>query len=349
MLILGIESSCDETAISLVEDGHKVLSSHISSQIDQHSAYGGVIPELAAREHLSNITPVLNLSLQEAGKSLEDIDGIAVTHQPGLLPALLVGTSFAKGLSASLNVPLTGVNHLVAHVYAGFIEEQHLLEKESYPLSALLVSGGHTQIILIQEDGSAKIIGQTIDDAAGEAFDKAAKILDLGYPGGPLIDKLAKKGNHKAVDFPRPLCTKKDIAKHRFNFSFSGLKTSLYYKVKDQELKDQELLDFVASYQWAIVDVLTRKTLDACKEHGAKNIVVGGGVACNSLLRSHLTEQAGRRGIQTFLTPAKYCSDNAAMIAALGYHNLKNGKKGQGMSLETSPRAEKLAKVAFLK
>ena len=348
MLILGIESSCDETAVSLVEDGHNVLSSHISSQIEQHSAYGGVIPELAAREHLSNISPVIELALQEADRTLDDVDGIAVTHQPGLLPALLVGTSFAKGLASTLNKPITGVNHLVAHIYGGFIEQQQLLKKESYPLISLLVSGGHTQIILIQENGEAEIVGQTLDDAAGEAFDKAAKILNLGYPGGPLIDKLAKKGNHKAVQFPRPLCNAKDKEKNRFNFSFSGLKTSLYYKVKDQKLEDQELLDFIASYQWAIVDVLTRKVLDACQHYGAKNIVICGGVACNSLLREHLKSTAKKKGIDTYLTAPKYCTDNAAMIAALGYHYLKDGGNDAGLALETSPRVEKLTAVPFL-
>ena len=223
MLVLGIESSCDETAISLVEDGHNVLSSTISSQIQKHAEYGGVIPELAAREHLTNINEVLKLSLAEAGKELSEVDGIAVTNHPGLLPALLVGTSYANGLSASLYIPVVGVNHLVAHIYGSFIERQDLLKSES-SITALLVSGGHTQIIILSPDGTCEIVGGTIDDAAGEAFDKAAKILGLPYPGGPIIDRMAKDGDPKKIDFPRPLKGKKE---HRFNFSFSGLKTSL--------------------------------------------------------------------------------------------------------------------------
>ncbi|MCM8532452.1 MAG: tRNA (adenosine(37)-N6)-threonylcarbamoyltransferase complex transferase subunit TsaD [Lentisphaeraceae bacterium] len=341
MLVLGIESSCDETAISLVEDGHKVLSSAISSQIQKHAEYGGVIPELAAREHLTNINEVLKLSLAEADKTLSDVDGIAVTNHPGLLPALLVGTSYANGLSASLDIPVVGVNHLVAHIYGSFIERQDLLNSET-SITALLVSGGHTQIIILSPDGTCEIVGGTIDDAAGEAFDKAAKILGLPYPGGPIIDRMAKDGDPKKIDFPRPLKGKKE---HRFNFSFSGLKTSLLYKVKDKELTKQEMNDMLASYQEAIVDVLTHKTFDAARKYGSKNIVVCGGVACNSALRQRLDDLAKKNNVEVVLTPPKYCTDNAAMIAALGYHQLKNNP--EPAAIEAVPRAPKLTQVPF--
>ena len=347
MKILGIESSCDETAVAVVEDGKTVHSNLISSQIAKHAAYGGVIPELAAREHLCNIKSVMDCSLDQAGMTLDDIDAIAVTSEPGLLPALLVGTSYARGLAASLGKPIVGVNHLTAHIYGAFIEAQELLEPENYPMIALLVSGGHTQIIHVKEDGTCKIIGQTIDDASGEAYDKAAKILGLGYPGGPIIDKLAKKGNPKAYDFPRALTGAKAKGEHRYNFSFSGLKTALYYQVRDKELSDQETVDLIASYQEAIVDVLCKKTLMACEDLGAKNIVVAGGVACNSQLRNDMVERAAKQGITATFAPPKYCTDNAAMIAALGYHELKNQEE-DGISLETSPRSKKLIKMPFL-
>jgi N6-L-threonylcarbamoyladenine synthase len=342
MLILGIESSCDETAASLVEDGHNVLSNTISSQIQKHAAYGGVIPELAAREHLTNIREVLDLTLREAGKKLTDIDGIAVTNQPGLLPALLVGTSFANGLAASLDIPVVGVNHLIAHIYGSFIERQDLLAKGDRPITALLVSGGHTQIIIIGRDGKCEIVGSTIDDAAGEAFDKGAKIVGLPYPGGPIIDELARKGNKKAIDFPRPL---KGKPEHRFNFSFSGLKTSLLYKVKGKEFSEQEMNDMLASYQEAIVDVLSYKVFDAAKKYGSEHIVVCGGVACNSALRQRLKDMASERSVEVVLTPAKYCTDNAAMIAALGYHQVKRMTEYGG--IEAVPRAPLISEVPF--
>ena len=342
MLVLGIESSCDETAASLVEDGHEVLSSAISSQVKKHAEYGGVIPELAAREHLTNIRQVMDLALKDAGKKLADVDGIAVTNHPGLLPALLVGTSYANGLGASLDIPVVGVNHLIAHIYASFIERQDILKEGNDSITALLVSGGHTQIIIISRDGTCEIVGSTIDDAAGEAFDKAAKILGLPYPGGPIIDNMAKSANPKAVDFPRPL---KGKPEHRFNFSFSGLKTSLLYKVKGQDISPEGMKDMVASYQEAIVDVLTHKTFDAAKKYGSKHIVVCGGVACNSSLRQRLKDMASSRGIEVVLTPPKYCTDNAAMIAALGYHQIKAFDKQE--IVEAVPRAPLITSVPF--
>jgi len=344
MLILGLESSCDETAASIVRDGHEVLSNAISSQIDKHAVYGGVIPELAAREHLINLRIVLNKALEDAGCELKDIDGISVTNHPGLLPALLVGTSFASGLASSLNIPIVGVNHLIAHIYASFIERQDILKEGDSSVTALLVSGGHTQIIVMSRDGKCEIVGSTIDDAAGEAFDKAAKIMGLPYPGGPVIDKMAIDGDVKAIDFPRPLKGKKE---HRFNFSFSGLKTSLLYKVKDKELSPLEIKNTLASYQEAIVDVLTHKTFDAAKEFNSSHIVVCGGVACNSALRKRLLDLSEKKNVEVVLTPPKYCTDNAAMIAALGYHHLKNGVADE--CVEAIPRAPKISEVPFFK
>ena len=342
MLILGLESSCDETAAALVEDGKTVLSNAISSQVHKHARYGGVIPELAAREHLINLRQVLNICLDDAGKTLHDIDGIAVTNHPGLLPALLVGTSFANGLGASLNIPAVGVNHLLAHVYAAFIERQDLLAAKK-SITTLLVSGGHTQILILHPDGTCESAGSTIDDAAGEAFDKAAKILGLPYPGGPIIDKMAKGGDTKAENFPRPL---KGKPEHRFNFSFSGLKTSLLYRVKDRHLNPTEMKDIVASYQEAIVDVLSHKTFDAAEKYNSQAVIVCGGVACNSALRQRLQDLAAARQLDLVLTPPKYCTDNAAMIAGLGYHQIiKN--VGQE-SLEAVPRSPKIVEACFL-
>jgi N6-L-threonylcarbamoyladenine synthase len=343
MLVLGIESSCDETAASVVENGAKVMSNVILSQIKKHAEYGGVIPELAAREHLIGIREVVEQAVAQAGCELSDIGGIAVTNHPGLLPALLVGTSFASGLATSLDIPLVGVNHLIAHIYAAFIERQDVLFHGTKPVTALLVSGGHTQIIILHRDGTCEIVGSTIDDAAGEAFDKAAKILGLPYPGGPIIDKLAKTGRIDAYDFPRPL---KGKAEHRFNFSFSGLKTALLYKAKGCDFTDIELSDILASYQEAIVDVLTSKIFDAAREYGSEHIIVCGGVACNSALRKRLELMASKETIEVILTPPKYCTDNAAMIAALGFHQLKNVSTQE--CVEAIPRAPIISKVPFL-
>ena len=342
MLILGLESSCDETAVAIVEDGKTVLSNVISSQIESHAEYGGVIPELAAREHLKNVQEVTKVALSQANKKIEDLDGIAVTNHPGLLPALLVGTSFSSGLSSSLNIPIVGINHLIAHVYAAFIERQDILTDGDKPVIALLVSGGHTQILVMHRDGNCEIAGSTIDDAAGEAFDKAAKILGLPYPGGPIIDRMAKGGNVKAYKFPRAL---KGKPEHRFNFSFSGLKTSLLYKVKDVDLSPEEMKDVVASYQEAIVDILAYKTFDAVEHFNAGHLVVCGGVACNSALRERLSQKGEEAGIDVVLTPPKYCTDNAAMIGALGYHYIRKGQTSD--SVEAIPRAPAISQVPF--
>lgn len=332
MNILGIETSCDETAAAIVQDGHQVKSSVISSQIALHAGYGGVIPELAAREHLKNIGPIVQAALNQARVELQYIDAIAVTSNPGLIPALLVGNAFAKGLAATLGIPVIGINHFLAHIYGTFIDNNESLNNpENYPILALVVSGGHTAIVLIQQDGNAKIIGSTLDDAAGEALDKAAKILNLGYPGGPIIDKLAKTGNPEAFNFPRSLtgARGKPLApEHKFDFSFSGVKTSLLNTVKSMTHIDDILPDLLASYQAAVMDVLIMKAIAAASEYNARLICLCGGVACNSYLRQNLQTAAEKARRKLLLAPPKYCTDNAAMVAGLGFHYAKNNLLG---------------------
>ena len=331
MIILGIESSCDETAASIVKDGHMVLSSVISSQIALHAGYGGVIPELAAREHLKNIDPVVNSAMHEANVKFDELDAIAVTSNPGLSPALLVGNAYAKGLAASIGKPIIGINHFLAHIYGAFIEHPEVLaDSKNFPILALVVSGGHTAIVLIPEDGKAKILGSTLDDAAGEALDKAAKILNLGYPGGPLIDKLAKTGDIAKYNFPRSLtgAAGKPVApEHKYDFSFSGVKTSLLNTIhKAGTIADSDLPDLLASYQAAVMDVLVAKTLAAAREYSTPNICLCGGVACNSYLRAKLSNDATKARRTVLLAPPKFCTDNAAMVGGLAFHYLKHGR-----------------------
>ncbi|MBP5300010.1 MAG: tRNA (adenosine(37)-N6)-threonylcarbamoyltransferase complex transferase subunit TsaD [Victivallales bacterium] len=329
MLVLGIESSCDETAAAVVKDGHEVLSSVISSQIKLHAAYGGVIPELAAREHLKNIQPVVTTALQESGVDWAAIDGVAVTSHPGLIPALLVGNAYAKGLAAATGKPLVGINHFQGHIYGAFLDHpEALADERNYPVLGVVVSGGHTALVLIQADGTARIVGATLDDAAGEALDKAAKILDLGYPGGPIIDRLAKEGNPRSIDFPRGLVGgggKPVPPEHKYDFSFSGVKTALLYQVRGKNLSERELRDVVASYQAAVMEVLVAKAMHAAQDFRAKLLCLCGGVACNSYLRAHFEEACRLSSRKLLLAPPKYCTDNAAMIAGLGFHYLKNG------------------------
>ena len=311
-VILAIETSCDETAASVVMGGNDVLSSIVSSQIDIHARFGGVVPEVASRAHLEALIPVVNSAVQEAGILPERIDAVAATAGPGLIGALLVGVSAAKALSLVWNKPFIGVNHLEAHLYAGLLEDPTL----EFPLVVLLVSGGHTMIIEMRGHGDYNILGRTIDDAAGEAYDKVARYLTLGYPGGPIIDRIAADGNPKAVDFPRAMMH------DGLDVSFSGVKTSVINYVRKNPLVSNA--DIAASFQEAVVDVLCSKTLKAARQVGAKGIVLGGGVSANSALRAHMTERGTAEGFRVALPSRAMCTDNAAMIAAAAWHRLRS-------------------------
>ena len=329
MNVLGIETSCDETAIAVVRDGREVLANAVASQVKLHAGYGGVVPELAAREHLRALPPVLELALQQSGLGLDGMDAVAVTHAPGLVPALIVGCSYAKGLALALDRPVVGVNHFLAHIYGSFYGcSERLEDPATFPVLALVVSGGHTALVVVSVDGQARIVGSTLDDAAGEAYDKAAKILGLGYPGGPLIDRLAKAGNPKAFAFPRGLTGTSGKAvspENRFNFSFSGVKTALLYAVRDHADLARAQADLAASFQQAVVDVLVLKTLRAAEAVRAPTLCLCGGVACNSQLRRDMESAAKANGRLLILAEPKYCTDNAAMVAGLGYHYLRRG------------------------
>lgn len=325
MLILGIESSCDDTAAAVVEDGRRVLSSVVSSQDDIHSKFGGIVPELASRRHIESIIPVVEGALSGASVTLDDIDGIAVTRGPGLVGSILIGLSFAKAVSFVKGVPFTGVNHIESHPLAAFLYEGESLEPPRFPFVSLIVSGGHTTLLLMESHTSYRILGQTLDDAAGEAFDKVAKLLGLGYPGGAAIDRLAKTGSRDSVRFTRPY-----LSKGSLDFSFSGLKTAVLTHVRAQDGTPDAVAvaDIAASFQEAVVDVLVDKALRALKAEGSKNLVVAGGVACNSRLRERITETAREEDLRLFVPPPRFCSDNGAMVAALGYHQIKKGMTG---------------------
>ena len=317
MLVLGIESSCDETAAAVISNG-KMRSNVIASQIAVHSPYGGVVPEIASRKHIEAINPVICRALCDANVKLRDIEGIAVTRGPGLIGSLLIGLSTAKALAFALDIPLAGVNHLEGHIAAAFLAEK----VPAIPFMALVVSGGHTSVYLAKNYHDFELMGQTRDDAAGEAFDKAAKLLNLGYPGGVVIDKISKGANPKAVAFPRAMKASPD-------FSFSGLKTSLLtmLKKRGRDFAPEELPDIVASYQEAIVDVLLEKTIKAAKDSSVSRIVVCGGVAANSRLRERFAEETAARNLELFIPPVILCTDNAAMIGAIGEIMLKNGHR----------------------
>jgi N6-L-threonylcarbamoyladenine synthase len=317
LIVLGIESSCDETAAAVVENG-KILSNVITSQVKFHSPYGGVVPEIASRKHIEAIVPVIKQALSDAGLEMKDIEGVAVTRGPGLVGSLLIGLSTAKALAWALGIPLVGVNHLEGHIAAIFLIEKVPV----FPFIALVVSGGHTSIYLVKNYQDFSLLGQTRDDAAGEAFDKGAKLLNLGYPGGVVIDQMAKNGNPRVVAFPRAM-------KDSTDFSFSGLKTSLLtmLKKRGRDFSADELPDIVASYQEAIVDVLVEKTMRAVRENNISRVVVCGGVAANSRLRQKFAETALKEKIELFIPPVVLCTDNAAMIAAIGEIMLKNGQR----------------------
>jgi N6-L-threonylcarbamoyladenine synthase len=310
VLILGIETSCDETAAAVVADGETVVSSVVSSQVDIHARYGGVVPEVASRAHVELLVPVVAQALVEAGVEGRDLDAVAATVGPGLVGSLLVGVSAAKTLALVWDVPFIAVNHLEAHLYAAFLEEPAL----ELPVVVLLVSGGHTLLIDMQDHGRYRLIGQTVDDAAGEAFDKVARYLKLGYPGGPAIDRLALEGDPTAINFPRPMLN------DGYDFSFSGLKTSVVNHVRKHP--DVATADVAASFQQAVVDVLVTKTRRAADEMGAKGLVLAGGVAANSQLRMRVLDVCEEDGRQAFVPSRAMCTDNAAMIAAVAFHRL---------------------------
>ncbi|MBU1056670.1 MAG: tRNA (adenosine(37)-N6)-threonylcarbamoyltransferase complex transferase subunit TsaD [Proteobacteria bacterium] len=312
MKILGIETSCDETAAAIIEakgDKIRVLSNLISSQVDIHRRFGGIVPEVAAREHLKNILPIIDQARGDI--SWSEIDYLAVTSGPGLITSLIVGVETAKTLSYSQQIPLIAVNHLEAHLLANFLNHQIKL-----PALGLIVSGGHTQLILIRKIGDYQIIGQTLDDAAGECFDKVAKLLNVGYPGGPIIEKLAKNGKPTAVNFPRPL-----IDKANYNFSFSGLKTSVLYFSQQSGFKKYKTADICASFQQAVVDVLVSKTVRAAKTYKVKTVMLAGGVAANKKIRNGLKNMINRelKQVKFFVPEFRLCTDNALMIAVVGY------------------------------
>lgn len=327
-ITMGIETSCDETAVSLVEDGRKVLSSVIASQIPEHRKFGGVVPEVASRYHLECIHQVVEEALDKAGKKLEAIDQIAVTYGPGLVGALLVGVAFGKAMAYALEVPLNGVHHIEGHLQANFIQYPEL----EPPLLALIVSGGHTHLVKMTDYGRYEILGKTRDDAAGEAFDKIARALGLGYPGGPLIDEQAQNGNPEAIAFPRALLDEKT-----YDFSFSGLKSAVLNYLNSCRMKGEafSVPDVAASFQQAVVDVLVEKTMTCATEHQVSQVVLSGGVAANSLLRKQLEEACSKEG-KNFHVPELYlCTDNAAMIACVGYYDYCLGY-GSGWDLNAT-------------
>ena len=311
-LVLGIETSCDETAVGIVS-GRKLLANIISSSVDEHARFGGVVPEIASRAHLEAMQSVISRALAEAKVSIKDIDAFAVTAGPGLIGALLVGTSSAAGLALALNKPLYGVNHLSAHIAVDSLNSDHKLD----PAIALLVSGGHSSILQVNDlTSDVKTLGSTIDDAAGEAFDKIARILELGFPGGPAIDKDAKSGNPTAIDFPRGLTLARDLIDHKYDFSFSGLKTAVSrYLAKSS---DHIRANVSASFQEAVVDVLLTKAIGAAKDSGIETLIIAGGVAANSRLRSLAKERTEKAGINLRIPPMDLCTDNGAMVAAIG-------------------------------
>jgi N6-L-threonylcarbamoyladenine synthase len=321
MLLLAIESSCDETAAAVLADGKILLSSVIDSQIKVHSPYGGVVPELASRRHIETVYPVVNAALHQAGIRLEQLDAIAVTQGPGLVGSLLIGMSFAKALAFVNNIPCIGVDHMSGHLLSIFLGKN----QPDFPYIALAASGGHSSIYLVTDPLSYTLLGQTRDDAAGEAFDKVAKLLDLGYPGGPIIAEIGKQGNPDAITFPRAW-----LEQDSLDFSFSGVKTAVVNFVNQMKLNKKELHipDICASFQEAVADVLVEKTLAAARNSGISRIVLAGGVAANQRLRELMSFRAQKNNFSVFLPPRQFCTDNAAMIAIAGYHLFNKRKLG---------------------
>ncbi len=329
VLILAIESSCDETAAAVVKNGRTVLSNVISSQIALHTLYGGVVPEIAYRKHIEKTNQVIEEALQEAGVTLEEIDAIAVTYGPGLVGALLVGVSAAKAISFSTGIPLIGVHHIEGHISANYIENKEL----EPPYICLVVSGGHSHLVVVKDYGEYEIIGRTRDDAAGEAFDKVARAIGLGYPGGPKIDKLSKEGNPEAIHFPRA-----KVVDNEYDFSFSGLKSAVLNYLNGCQMKGETICeaDVAASFQKAVIDVLVEHSLHAVKKYGYKKFAIAGGVASNSSLRGAFEVECAKRKIAFYHPSPIFCTDNASMIGVAGYYEYMKGAR-DGLDLNAVP------------
>ena len=327
--ILAIESSCDETAAAVVRNGREVLSNIISSQIDLHKLYGGVVPEIASRKHIEKINQVIEEALLEAKCTLDDIDAVAVTYGPGLVGALLVGVAEAKAIAYARNLPLIGVHHIEGHISANYIENKEL----EPPFLCLVVSGGHTHLVCVEDYGKYKILGKTKDDAAGEAFDKVARAIDLGYPGGPKIDKLAKEGDPNSIEFPRA-----HVGDSVYDFSFSGVKSAVLNYINGCKMKQIEYnrADIAASFQKAVTDVLVDHAMIGVENYGLKKLAIAGGVASNSALRAAMGQACQERGIEFYHPSPILCTDNAAMIGAAGYYDYKNGIRS-GWDLNAVP------------
>ena len=317
MKVLGIETSCDETATAVVEDGCRILSSMVFSQTGLHAKYSGVVPEISARAHLETVNTLIDQALSAAGLAAQDIDGLAVTNRPGLIGSLIIGVSTAKVLSWVLAKPLTAVNHVIAHLYASCLTG----DAPEFPFAGLVVSGGHTLLLRVDSWDDVKVMGTTIDDAAGEAFDKVAKLLDLGYPGGPVIDRLAEDGDPLSVELPEINMYNKK--RNNYNFSYSGLKTAVLYRLKKEPAVRKE--DMCASFRKAAIDILVKKAFRFCGDERLGRIVIGGGVAANSYLRKRFGEESAKKGVRVHCPPKELCMDNAAMIAGLGFHRLSAG------------------------
>lgn len=339
-LILGIDTSCDETAAAVVKDGKTILSNVVASQVKTHGEYGGVVPELACRMHLESIVGVIRDALSSAGCSLGKIDAVAVTQGPGLVGALLVGIGAAKAICYARGLPLLAINHLEGHIASALIGTDR---PSQYPIVSLVVSGGHTSLFLVEKPGTYQIAGRTLDDAAGEAFDKVAKALGLGYPGGPIIERLATQAKGDPIDFPRPM-----INQENFNFSFSGLKTAVLNYLRFEKgisgpkevaskLGKEMIARIASGFQHAVFDVLIEKSIRLARLHGASAITVGGGVAANNLLRREFSQAASRAGLTAVFPPKPLCTDNAAMIAAAAYHHFQN-QRFSPLTLDAEPR-----------
>lgn len=327
--ILAIESSCDETAAAVVKNGREVLSNVISSQIELHKLYGGVVPEIASRKHVEKINPVIREALAEAGMKLEEMDAIGVTYGPGLVGALLVGVAAAKAISYAKNIPLVGVHHIEGHISANYIENKDL----EPPFLGMVVSGGHTHLVMVKDYGKYEILGKTRDDAAGEAFDKVARAIGLGYPGGPKIDKLAKEGNTEAISFPRA-----HISDAPLDFSFSGLKSSVLNYINSCEMKHEAInrADVAASFQAAVVDAIVSHTVEAAKTYHMDKVALAGGVASNTALREAMKERCAKEGLRFYYPSPILCTDNAAMIGCAAYYEYLAGTR-HGLDLNAVP------------